>query len=214
MKRLLPTLLIVTISLSLFAQNTDQDSISVFHFYLEFELTNDQGDCDTGEYLKKYGTKGKTRALEYMYPVLDTFYTKHLRDMEWPVRDFPQMAPLKMNPYGYPLSSLNKAVKSGQSERYMKISLKDVGQVIPGQMGTTNGQAVKPVVIKCHIQLYDGEKNLLKEAEGQFKTGEKVSSQYALGVDLRKYQGSGWDQELKFYEVCFKMAFLRALEKL
>ena len=213
MKRFALLAILTILPLLSMAQNPDTDSISVFNFYLEFELTNDQGDLETGDYLKNYGTKGKTRAMEYMYPLLNDFFMKNMIDKGLPVRPMRTCSFIKENVYGFPVAALPKAVKSGSSTRYLKISLKDIGQVIPGQTNSTTGQAVKPVIIRCRLQLYDDQKVLLKESEAQFQTGEKVGSQYNIGVNLREYQGGGWEQELKFYEVCFKMAFLRALDK-
>ena len=71
---------------------------------------------------------------------------------------------------------------------------------------------VKIVEMRCRLQLYDQDKDLVRTAEATFKTGQKVDPKYNLGVDLRQFMGSGRAQELKFYEVSCKMAFFRALE--
>lgn len=198
-----------------FAQTTDSKPIATFNFSLDFKLNNDQGDLPTKEYLKLYGTRGKTRAHEEMYPILVDFFMNQFKMLQLPVEPMTQLADIKANAYGIPVMTLGKAVKSKRSERYLKIVLKDIGQIPPGQMDGSSGQAiVKVVKMRCRIQLYDDNKNLLQTSEGFFSTGEKVDSKYNVGVDLRNYRGDGRQQELKCYEVCCKMAFLRALEEL
>ncbi|MEA1876244.1 MAG: hypothetical protein U9N86_05220 [Bacteroidota bacterium] len=197
-----------------FGQTTDNKPIATFNFSLDFKLNNDQGDLPTKEYLKLYGTRGKTRAHEEMYPILVDFFMNQFENLQLPVEPMRQLADIKANPYGIPVMSLGKAVKSKRSERYLRILLKDIGQISPGQMqGSTGQPIIKVVKMRCRIQLYDADKNLLQTSEGFFATGEKVGTQYDVGVDLRNYRGDGRQQELKCYEVCCKMAFLRALEE-
>lgn len=68
--------------------------------------------------------------------------------------------------------------------------------------------------MRCRIQIYDAGKTLLKEAEGTFQSGEKIENPGELGVDLRRYEGSDYLQELKIYETCTKMAILKAINQL
>ncbi|MCK5822055.1 MAG: hypothetical protein KAH17_09210 [Bacteroidales bacterium] len=207
--------LLIIFSGQIIAQNTNDDPIAIFNFSLDFKLNNDQGDLSTKEYLKLYGTKGKSRAHEEMYPVLIDFFINEFEEDNFPIESIDHLANIKANVYGIPVMSLGKAVKSKRSERYLRIILKDIGQIPPGQMAGTAGQAtIKVVKMRCRIQLYDSDKNLLKMAEGFFATGEKVGSQYDVGVDLRNQRGDARQQEIKCFEVCCKMAFLRALEKL
>jgi hypothetical protein len=207
------TLSILLVSLQpLFSQVVDSASVAVFSFSLDFEISNDEGDYPTKDYLRDYGTKGKTRAHEEMYPILEECMTRQLRKKGINIEPFVALAETKSNAYGYPSLTLGKATKTGLYDQYLKIALKDIGQVPPSQLDAAPGQAVKPVIMRCRISLYDANKNILKEAEGTFGSGEKVGDQYDIGVDLRQYQGDGRAQELKFYEVCCKMAFLRALE--
>lgn len=211
MRSLVLISLLIFFTSQLFAQELDDKAISLFNLSLQFELNNDQGDISTRDYLKQYGTKGKSRAHEEMYPIIAEFFFNELDKLEMSIRPFTDLADVKANPYGLPSMSLGKAIKSKRSERYLRIVLKDIGQVTPGQLQGT-GTIVKIVKIRCRIQLYDENKNLLKYSEGFFATGDKVGHEYNVGVDLRQYQGSGRLQEFKFFEVCCKMAYLLALK--
>lgn len=212
MRPLVFFMLLLFFTSGLMSQENGSTPISIFSFSLEFELNNDQGDLPTKDYLKQYGTKGKTRAVEAMYPILVDFMSQEFEKKSFVVNPFTKLASEKANVYGIPALSLSKAVKLDAAENYLKISLKDIGQVPPGQLDGASGSVVKIVKMRCRLQLYDSSKNLLKEAEGFFATGEKVGGKYNIGIDLRQYQGTGREQELKFYEACCKMAFLRALE--
>lgn len=212
MRSLILISLLIILAPPLFAQETDNKAVSLFNFNLEFELNNDQGDLNTKDYLKQYGTKGKTRAFEVMYPILNEFFVEEFKNQQINIKPFEQLADIKSNAYGMPSMSLGKAVKSKRAERYLRIVLKDIGQVPMAQLAGTGEPVMKVVKIRCRLQIYDENKNLLKYSEGFFATGDKMGPDYNLGVDLRKYQGSGWQQELKFYEVCCKMAFLHALK--
>jgi len=205
--------LCIIYAFNLIAQTTDNKPIATFNFSLNFKLNNDQGDISTKDYLKLYGTKGKTRAYEEMYPILVDFFMNEFSSRQIPVEPMSKLADIKANVYGIPVMTLGKAIKSKRSERYLRIVLKDIGHIPPGQL-ESNGQqpVVKVVKMRCRIQLYDADKNLLQTSEGFFATGEKVRAEYDIGVDLREYQGSGRQQELKCYEVCCKMAFLLALD--
>ncbi len=213
MRSLILISLFFLLSSNIIGQTPDNVPIAIHSFTLEFELNNDQGELSTKDYLKQYGTKGKTRAHEALYPILVDFFSQEFESHQIPVGPIDQLADLKANAYGIPSMTLGKAVKSKRSERYLKISMKDIGQVPPGQMENSSTSVIKVVKIRCRLQLYDADKNLLKDSEDFFATGEKVNSKYNIGVDLRQYRGSGRQQELKFYEVCCKMAFMRALEK-
>jgi len=206
--------LLFLFSYQIIAQTAKDKPIAIFNFGLEFKLNNDQGDLSTKDYLKLYGTKGKSRAHEEMYPILLDFFMNEFKTRQIPVEPIDKLADIKANVYGIPVMSLGKAVKSKRSEKYLRIVLKDIGQLPPGQIAGASGQpTVKVVKMRCRIQLYDAKKKLLQASEGSFSTGEKVSSKYDIGVDLRNYRGNGRQQELKCFEVCCKMAFLRALEE-
>ncbi len=196
----------------LFSQADNEDSSYLFSFTIELELTNDQGNMDTREYLRLFGTKGKTRALDELYPMLDSCFSLALERDSFPLHPMKELADIRSNVYGYPVMSINKAVKSGRGNQYLRISLKDIGFVNPEQ-AMLNTNQIKLVEMRCRIQLYNNHKKLIRTSEATFSTGEKIDPKYKLGIDLRKFRGSGREQELKFYEVSCKMAFFRALEK-
>ncbi|MBT4409622.1 MAG: hypothetical protein HN686_17780 [Bacteroidetes bacterium] len=203
--------LLILCAPNLYSQ-TDVDELPyLFNFTIELELSNDQGDMNTGEYLKNYGTKGKTRALDDLYPMLDSCFIKAMERKSFFTHPMKELSDIKSNAYGYPVMSLRKVLKSGKGKQFLRISLKDIGFVNPEQALQNNNQ-VKVIEMRCRIQLYDENKQLIRTAEATFSTGEKVDPKYNLGVDLRRFMGSGRTQELKFFEVCCKMAFFRAMD--
>jgi hypothetical protein len=76
-----------------------------------------------------------------------------------------------------------------------------------------NGQR-KIVKILCRIQVFDKDKVMIKEAVGEFQSGEKIEFANELGVDLRHNAGTEYEQELKIYETCAKIAIIRAVKQL
>ena len=116
---------------NLFSQ-TDVDELPyLFNFTIEIELSNDQGNMNTGEYLKDYGTKGKTRALNDLYPMMDSCFIKAMERKSFFIHPMKELSDIKSNVYGYPVMSLRKVVKSGKGKQYLSISLKDIGFVNP-----------------------------------------------------------------------------------
>jgi hypothetical protein len=55
---------------------------------------------------------------------------------------------------------------------------------------------------------------LIKDVEGVFQTGDKIDNPGELGIDLRRVLGDQFEQELKVYETCAKMATLKAVRAL
>ncbi len=195
-----------------FSQDKPEVDAHIFNFSIELEVSNDQGTMETGEYLREYGTKGKTRAISDLYPILDSCYMLAFERKGLTVHPSSTLSNIRANSYGFPVMSLKKAIKNGEGTQFLRIHLKDIGFVNPEQ-AMVNSNTVKVVEMRCRIQLYDLDRNLIRTAEATFKTGEKVDPKYNLGVDLRQFRGSGYMQEVKFYEVCCKMAFFRALEQ-
>jgi hypothetical protein len=190
--------------------------VAIYSYPVEIELTNDQGDMPTKDYLKNYGTKGKKRGVEFIYETATPFLITRLNKAGMVVLAIDTLSPIKANEYGKPSASLAKAVVSGIAGQYMKVYIKDITQpYVEGLTQTDpNSQQRKLVKIRCRIQIYDSNKELLKDAEGVFQSGEKMESASDLGVDLRKYQGTEYLQELKIYETCTKMAIIKAVNQL
>jgi hypothetical protein len=215
MKNLLYTVLFFSLFLLIPIRSWAQKT-AIFSYPVEMELSNDQGDMSTKEYLKNYGTKGKKRGNEYIYESVTPFLIKKLGTAGIELLAVDTLSSIKANDYGKPSTTLAKAVASGIADQYIKIYLKDI--TLPIVEGLTqqnpNSQSKKLIKIRCRIQLYDSKKTLLKEAEGIFQSGEKMESAAELGVDLRKYQGSEYLQELKIYETCTKMAVIKAVSQL
>jgi hypothetical protein len=111
---------------------------------------------------------------------------------------------------------LAKAVVTGIADQYMRIHLKDIAQVeLQGVVQLDPQTQQKKIVrIRCRLQIYDKDKTLIADAVGEFHSGEKIENAGELGVDLRRTEGSSFDQELKVYETCAKMAILRAIRQL
>ena len=120
---------------------------------------------------------------------------------------------IKSNEYGKPNATLSKAIASGIAEQYMKVYIKDITppQMIDVASQDPSSQKKKLIKIRCRIQIYNSKKELTKEVDGEFQSGEKIENAADLGVDLRKYAGSEYLQELKVYESCTKMAVVRAI---
>ncbi len=190
--------------------------VAIYNYPVEIELTSDQGDMPTKDYLVEYGTKGKKRGVELMYDAATPFLIAQLEKEGISMLPVETLAAVKANEYGIPSTSLAKAVKTGKADQYMKVYLKDITQpVVEGlTQQDKNSQVKKLIKMRCRIQLYDANKTLLKDAEATFQSGEKMESIPDLGVDLRKYQGSEYLQEVKIYETCTKIAIFRAIKML
>ena len=129
---------------------------------------------------------------------------------------FDTLSSVKSNEYGKPSATLGKAIASGLADEYIKVTFDDVTP--PLIEGLTPQDQIsrqkKLIKMKCHIQVYNAKKDIVKEGEGTFQSGEKIENPSELGVDLRKYSGSDYLQELKIYETCTKMAIINALAKI
>lgn len=200
----------------LFSPTLFAQTVAVFSFPVEIELTNDQGEMPTRDYLKNYGTKGKKRGPEYIYKVTAPFISQQFQKTGRTLLGIDTLSTLKDNEYGYPSASLSKAVESGVADQYIRIYLKDIAQVdLEGVVQLDpQTQQKKIVKMRCRLQIYDKDKNLISESTGEFQSGEKVENAAELGVDLRRIESSAFDQELKVYETCAKMAILRAIKQL
>lgn len=216
MKKLMGTLLLTGLFLSGFSPVLHAQKIAIYNYPVEIELTNDQGDMPDMDYLKNYGTKGKKRGAEFIYETVTPFLIKHFTATGMDLLSVDTLNSLRANDYDKPSSTLKKAVATGIADQYMKVYLKDI--TLPVVEGLTqqdrNSQVRKVVKMRCRIQIYDANKELLKDVEGEFQSGEKIEDPSILGVDLRKYQGSAYLQEMKIYETCTKMAILRAIARL
>lgn len=194
----------------------EAQKVAIYSYPVEIELTNDQGDMSTKDYLKNYGTKGKKRGVEFIYEIATPFMAARFNQSGITLLPADTLSSIKANEYGKPSISLAKAIASGIADEYMKVHLKDI--TLPEVEGLTqqdpNFQKKKLVKIRCRIQVYDSKKTLVREAEGIFQSGEKIDHPAELGVDLRRYEGSDYLQELKIYETCTKMAIIRAIGKL
>jgi len=186
---------------------------AVYSYPVEIELTVDQGDLPVKDYLKNYSTKGKKQGVEKMYEIATPFIVAQFKKANMELLSIDTLAPIRANEYGMPSTTLNKVIGTGIADQYIKIYLKDI--TMPNVEGLTqqdpNAQQKKIVKMRCRIQIYDAKKELLKDVEGVFQSGEKIDNPSEVGVDLRKYAGTPYLQELKIYETCTKMAILRAM---
>lgn len=187
--------------------------VAIYSYPVEIELTNDQGEMATRDYLKSYGTKGKKRGVEFIYETITPFLAERINKTGKILLSADTLSVIKANDYGKPSATLAKAVGTGIADEYMKVYLKDITQPFVEGLTQTdpNSQQRKLVKMRCRIQIYNAKKELLKDVEGVFQSGEKIENPSELGVDFRKYQGSDYLQELKIYETCTKMAVIKAV---
>ena len=188
--------------------------IAIFQCPVEIEHSNDQGDMASGEYLRTYGTKGKTRTLEFLHQVLNPFVEIQLTKAGFEVLALDTLSAIKSNVYGCPNLTIKKAAESGIADQYLRIHIKDIGLTNQANQTDPFSQQRKEVNVRCRLQFYDANRNLVKEAEGFFKSGDPIPHPEEVGVDLRQYRGDPYMQEIKIYETCCKMAILNALSKL
>jgi len=202
--------------LSCFFQSLKAQKVAIYSFPVEIELTSDEGDMPSKDYLRDYGTKGKKRGVEFIYEAVSPFLVARLNKAGINLLPADTLSGIKSNEYGRPSATLAKAIASGIADQYMKVYLKDItAPFVEGLTQTdSNSQRKKSVRMRCRIQVYDSGKTLLKDVEGEFQSGEKIENAAELGVDFRKYQGSDYLQELKIYETCTKMAIIRAVGKI
>jgi hypothetical protein len=202
--------------LGCFFQSLKAQKVAIYSFPVEIELTSDEGDMSSKDYLKDYGTKGKKRGVEFIYEAVSPFLVARLNKAGINLLPADTLSGIKSNEYGRPSATLAKAIASGIADQYMKVYLKDItAPFVEGLTQTDpNSQRKKSVRMRCRIQVYDSGKTLLNDVEGEFQSGEKIENAAELGVDFRKYQGSDYLQELKIYETCSKMAIIRAVGKI
>jgi len=213
MKNAIFSLIVCGFLFPFLAISTNAQKIAIYSYPVEIELTNDQGDMPSKEYLKNYGTKGKKRGNEFIYETVTPFLVARLTKAGLNLLSVDTLNSVKSNEYNKPSATLAKASATGIADQYAKVYIKDITQ--PFVEGLTqqdpNSQTKKLIKIRCRIQIYDSNKELIKESEGVFQSGEKIENASELGVDLRKYQGSDYLQELKIYETCTKMAIMKAV---
>jgi hypothetical protein len=190
--------------------------MAIFNFPVEIELTNDQGDMPTKDYLKNYGTKGKQRGVEYIYQIIIPFIEVQFKKSNLNLLPIDTLSLVKANEYGHPMAVLPKVVPTGIADQYLRIHIKDIGTVAMEGVNQTDpfNRQRKIVKIRCRIQVYDNQKNLIKEVESEFHSGDKIENPAELGVDLRRSAGTEYEQELKIYETCTKVAVLKAIKQL
>lgn len=214
MKRLILLSIVILVSISAISQDFAGKNIALYQFPIDFEIQNDPGDMNTKEYVKEYGTKRKTRALELMYEIMVPFVYEELAKKDIIIMPCEELAAVKANPYGVPNMIISKAVKSCKTADYfLKIALKDITVINPDAPQTDLSVKMRTITMRCRINLLDADKNPVKTIEAIFNSGEQIESERDIGFDVRKIRGDEREQELKIYESCCKMAFLRALDK-
>lgn len=187
--------------------------VALYQFPIDIQIQNDQGEMDTREYLKEYGTRGKTRALEAIYEIMVPFVNSRLAAENLEMLPCEEVAAIKSNSYGIPNMMINKALKSCEKADYfLRIALKDVTVINPN-IPETDLKKTQTITMRCRISLTDKDKNSIKELEGIFNSGDKIETHRDIGFDMRKIRGPEREQEMKVYEACCKMAFLRAMDK-
>lgn len=186
----------------------------LFQCPIDIELSNDQGEMPTSDYLKNYGTKRKTRAQEYLHMKMAPFIQEQFAQAGFDLFPLDTLSSVKCNVYGCPNLSLNKAVKTGMADQYLRVHLKDIGLVETPNSTDPFQQSRKTVKVRCKIQIYGTDKKLIQNVEGFFESGEPVTHPEEINVDLRKYRGDAFMQELSIYEISCKMAVINALAEL
>ena len=214
MKRLVLIFLIIPICFAGNAQDFSGKSVALHQFSMDFAIQNDQGEMTTKEYVKTYGTKRKTRAIEGMYEIMMPFVKENLAKKDVNLMPCEELAAVKANPYGVPNMMINKAIKSCKTADYfLRIAIKDITVINPDAPKTDLSIKMRTITMRCRIHLMDADKNPIKTLEGIFNSGKKIESDRDIGIDIRKITGTERDQELKVYESCCKMAFLIAMDK-
>lgn len=170
----------------------------------------------TKEYLKNYGVKGIKRGPEYVYKVVNPFLISQLEKSGMDLLPLDTLSSVKSNRYGFPSANLSKAVATEVADQYLRIHLKDISSLsLDGSNQTDPLEQQKKIVkMRCRIQVYSSDKNLIQDVEGVFHTGDKIDNAGELGIDFRRVSGTIHDQELKVYETCAKMAIYKAVQAL
>lgn len=214
MKRILFLLVFTLTFLPCFSQDLTDKKVALFQFPIVIEVQNDQGDMDTREYLKQYGTKGKTRALETMYEIMMPFISERFAQVGVVLMPCEELSAVKSNPYGVPSMMIKKAIKScEQADYFIKMTIKDITVINPQAQQTDLSVKMRTLNVRCRINLLDRDKNNIKSLEAIFNSSDQIESDRNIGIDIRRITGPQREQELKVYESCCKMAFLRALDK-
>ncbi len=208
------TFLIIPLCFAGISQDLSGKLIALYQFPIDFTIQNDQGEMSTKEYLKTFGTKRKTRALESMYEIMIPFVSVELAKKQLSLMPCDELSRVKANPYGVPTMAFKKAVKSCETADYfLRISIKDITVINPEAPQSDLPVKMRTITMRCRISLLDADKTPVKSLEGFFNSGEKIESHRDIGIDIRKITGPERDQELKIYESCCKMAFLRAIDE-
>jgi len=214
MKRFLLFWIIIPVCLSGNAQDFAGKLVALYQFPIDFSIQNDQGEMGTKDYLKNYGTKRKTRALEYMYGVMLPFINELFAEKGVSLMPCDELRAVKANPYGVPNMLISKALKNcDKADYFLRIALKDITVINPTAQQTDLSIKMRTITVRCRITVTDEDKNMIKELEAKFNSGQKIDPDVNLGFDIRKISGPERDQEIKVYESCCKMAFFKALEK-
>ena len=213
MKRYILLIILIFFCFSGHSQEFAGKTVALHHFPLDFEVQNDQGDMNTKEYLKNYGTKRKTRAVEAMYDILLPFVTERLAEEGLEMYPCDELGSIKSNPYGIPNMMIKKAVKSCEKADYfLRIVLKDITVINPNIPQPDIAVKMRSLTVRCRMTLLDRDKNSIKSLEAKFDSGTKIGPGYNIGIDTRKINGPARDQEMKIYQICCKMAFLKAMD--
>jgi len=214
MKRYLLLLILISFCFSGHSQEFAGKSIALYQFPLDFEVQNDQGDMSTKEYLKNYGTKRKTRALETMYDIMLPFITNRLTEEGLELYPCDELGAIKSNPYGIPNMMIKKAVKSCEKADYfLRIVLKDITVINPNLPQADIAVRMRTLTLRCRITLLDRDRNSIKSLEAKFDSGDTIGPDRNIGIDIRRINGPDREQEMKIYEICCKMAFLKAMDE-
>jgi len=205
--------LITVLCLYAFSHPVGAQKLVIYQCPIEIDHSNDQGEMSSSDYLRNYGTKGKTRTLEYLHEILKPFVKDQLIKAGYELLPFDTLSSVKANVYGCPNLNIKKATEAIQADQYLRIFIKDIGMVNQNQTDPFQQQK-KEVNIRCRIQLHDADRNLIKEVEGFFKSGDPISHPELINVDLRQFRSDPYMQEIKIYEICCKMSILNALAKM
>ncbi len=214
MKRYFLILIILPIFFSVQSQDFADKLIALYQFPMDYEIQNDQGEMSTKEYLKSYGTKRKTRAVETMYGIMIPFINKSFDSKGVELLPCEELGSIKSNPYGIPNLGIAKAIKScAKADYFLRIALKDITVINPIAQQAGVAVRTRTFTVRCRISLLGKDKKAVKSLEATFDSGERIESNRNIGIDTRKINGTDREQELKIYEICCKMAFLKAMDK-
>ncbi len=214
MKRYFLILILLPFCFSSQSQDLSGKLIALYQFPIDFEIQNDQGEMNTKEYLKSYGTKRKTRAVEKMYEIMIPFIHDRITEEGFELLPCDELGSIKANPYGIPNIGIAKAVKACEKADYfLRIAIKDITVINTNAQKADAPVKMRTLTVRCRITLQDKDKNNIKSLEAIFDSGDRIESHRNIGIDTRKINGTDREQEMKIYETCCKMAFLKAMDK-